>query len=106
MAYDFETARKNLATIRRDVEDAARKAVQDAQHASFTLMQDAITTPATFVKVNQAVSLGGYAERIEANRALAQQLEAQLQNMLYAIKSDAENVEALIAKMNEQDGND
>lgn len=107
--YNADDAKAALRTVRqemRDAANAANAAINDAMHAAFTLMQDAVSEQLGFEKADAAINLGGYAERIEAKKDAIQNLEAQLQTLLYGLERDIDGVQKIITRLNEQDGND
>lgn len=104
--YSADEAKDALRTIRHEMSNAAYDAINDAMHAAFVLMQDAGKEMIGFEKADAAFNLGGYKERIEAKRDAIQNLEAQMQTLLFGLERDIEGVQKIVIRLNEQDGND
>lgn len=104
--YNADDAKAALRTVRQEMRDAANAAINDAMHAAFTLMQDAVSEQLGFEKADAAFNLGGYKERIEAKRDAIQNLESEIQTLLYGLERDIDGVQKIVIRLNEQDGND
>lgn len=104
--YSADDAKAALRTVRQEMRDAANAAIKDAMHAAFTLMQDAGKEMIGVEKADAAFNLGGYKERIEAKKDAIQNLEAQMQTLLFGLERDIDGVQKIITRLNEQDGND
>lgn len=106
MSYDSSNAKDAIRAARVEAMEAGNDAIGLAMNAGWKLMQETGNERLDMVKADMAFNLGGYKERISANRELIQNLEAQMQTLLYGLERDIDGVQKIVTRLNEQDGND